>query len=437
MLATPLKGRGLQDCLPPSPRRETVPLKAVCLSSIPGGTPLKHLAKFQAASVPAVGEAVLACQMGLERDTQRGDVFQSTLLSRRGTCDEGFLDISKIEPAFGDGLGQPTFHPTEEAMTKKALLKRKACDPLSLESPAKSSLRMDSRTALAGQQNRLLGRELLDTQSTTDFILTPTRHLEFLERRDKKNAAGSTQQEGLFKKPLTKARAHSSSHQAKQNGPISAAARLPIVTSDPAAEQRSPHDGEDSSTTCSQDSAFHLEATELENDTFHTYAADVTCGSDALVPPAGLPREERALREGSQQPGQSGRQALVAKHQRLSHDLCDILATPKVRIPRKQRPAGAASKVPSGVPCTDTTYNYAPEEVQQRILLSDWRIKVLNDTAIFLEGKRRQVPRCLFSCVYMLPFSCGTARMALSVGGFPIILLEAFAHGSFLVLLVP
>lgn len=206
MISTPLKGWGLSNGVLSSPSREATPLKAVCLSSIPRGTPLKHLAKFQATSASAVREPALFCQTGLEKDTQRRNVLQSTLLSTRGTRDEGSFDISEIQPGFGDGLGQLAFHPKEEAMAKKALLKRKACEPLPLESPAKATPWMEGRAALANQQNRLLGRELLDTQSTADFILTPARHMDLLERRARKAAAGSPQKEGQFKKPLRDAR---------------------------------------------------------------------------------------------------------------------------------------------------------------------------------------------------------------------------------------
>ncbi|XP_060117346.1 uncharacterized protein LOC132588902 [Heteronotia binoei] len=434
MIATPLKNPGVSDCLRSSPRREPARLKSVCLDSIPRGTPLKHLAKFQAVSVSAVREAALSCPMGLGEDRQKRDVFQSTVLST-ATCAKGFPDISEIKPVFGDELGQLAFRPKEGAMLKKALLKRKACEPLPLGSPAKSSPRTEPRMVLANRQNQLPGRELGDTQSTTDFILTPDRHLNLLERRDKKNGAGSMQEEGPFKKPLGVARvsqpvglarnrtwslaavdplvlesphkffsrmkqmaaprpqqqgssgqAYSSPHQTKQNGPNSAAVKPPVTV-----EQLNNHHEEDPEATCSQDDAFLLEAAELEDDTFNVDATDVTYGPDTHSPLAGRPQEERALQEGSQEPGQNGGQESMAEPQSPSQDFYDILATPKIHIPRKRKPAGADSKAPLGVPRVDTTYNHTPEEVQQRILLSEWRIRVLNDTAVFLEGKRREM----------------------------------------------
>lgn len=111
-------------------------------------------------------------------------------------------------------------------------------------------------------------------------------------------------------------------------------------------------------TTCAQDDTFLLEATELKNDSFSPYAVDVTYAPDAPAPPAGLPQAERAVQE-----GQIGGQALVAEHQRPSEDLHDVFATPKVRIPRKQKPAGAAPKEPLGIPRMDTVYSQSPEEV--------------------------------------------------------------------------
>lgn len=201
MTATPLKGRGLPERLLSPPRREVMPFRGVCLNSIPNGTPLKELAKFQAAARSAV-----SCQRGLDKDTHGRNVFQSTSLSTPGTHDEGLTDISDIKPDFGDGLEQLAFHPKEEVSILKALLNRKARKPLPHVSPAKSCPVMESRTALASQQNRLLEREFLDSQSTTDFILTPARQLNLLQSRGKKPTAESLQEEGPFKKPLEKAR---------------------------------------------------------------------------------------------------------------------------------------------------------------------------------------------------------------------------------------
>nr|XP_056707059.1 mis18-binding protein 1 [Euleptes europaea] len=366
-----------------------MPLKAVFLNSIPGDTPLKHLAKFRAASTPAGREAAPSCQAGLENDAHRRNIFQSTLLPTGGSCKEGFLNITAIKPVSGGGSGWLAVHPKEEAVTKKVLLKRKACEPLSLESPAKSSSRTPLRAAIAHQQKQLTGRQLSDTQSTADFIVSPTRHLNPLERQDKKIMAVSAPKEDLFKKPLGEPRAHSSPYQAKQNGPLSAPAKQPVTTSYAAEEQLNDLSEGYPNTTCGQDDAFLLEVTELENDTFNANAADVTCGPDPHMPLARLPQEEKALPECNQKPGQSGVPVLEAEHQRASQDLRDILATPKVHIPRKQKPADATFKVPSSVPCRDTAYGNTPEEVQQQIVLSHWRLKVLNDTKVILEGKRR------------------------------------------------
>ncbi|XP_054827689.1 mis18-binding protein 1 [Eublepharis macularius] len=432
MIATPLKGRGLSDYS--SPRREAMPLKAILLSAIPGGTPLKHLAKFQEASVSAVREAALSYQTGLEKDTHTRNVFQSTLIPS-GTHDEGFPNFSAIKPVSGGALGQPACHPKEEAKTKKVLLKRKACEPLSVELPAKSSPRIESKMVLASQENQPPERKLLDMQSTTDFILTPDRYLNPLGKQNKKIIAGNTPKEGLFKEPLGKAKVsqpvhfatnktlnlaaadswvsespqkffsrmkqkveekplqqvHSSSQQTKQNGLPLAAVTQPVAASDSTAKQlNDPHE-EDPNATYSQDEAFLLEATELENDTFITNTMEMDICPETNVAPARFPQEKRALPECNQKPGPSEQQVLLAGLQRPSQELCDILATPKVHIPRKRKPAGATSKVPLGDPGMDTNYNNTHEKVQQRIFLSDWRIKVLGDAAVCLEGKRRDM----------------------------------------------
>ncbi|XP_061468626.1 mis18-binding protein 1 isoform X3 [Rhineura floridana] len=452
MIAVPLKDRGISVSPLPSHGRGEISLKAVLLSNIPGGTPLKDLVKFQvncvsasAAKKATLPSVVLSHQkVCLEKDVKGENIFQSTLIGDGSRAKE-FLDLSEIKPASKDGLKPLSSCLKQEALprTGNATLKRKACEPLSLESPAKVFTRMKTRTALAKQQNEPLEKKVLDTTSTTDYILTPDRHLGPLGRRDKKSIAEDDKpKERPAEEPLREAKEEQVPSHIAKNKNVCSAVTGPLVLESPhkffsrvkqkmqqklletdvASYQPKPSlppspavkqsltspsspkqlnnlNGECLNTTVNQDDVFLVEPVELDNETFNMEANATDMSYDLVKPgehleemePGRFSEEGRALHQSSQKPTQSGQQELKSGSQRASQHLCDIIfATPKVHIPRKQKPAGANSKVPLGTPCTDTTHVDANEE--QIICLSGWRIKVINNnTAVCLEGKRRDM----------------------------------------------
>lgn len=192
MVATPLKEQRISNFSLPSHRRGEMLLKSVFLSSIPGGTPIKDFLKFQGCSVSSVKEAALPlmvrpCQkLCLERENKREKIFQSTLIAD-GPPAKKFFNLSEIKPSPPEELDPlSSLKNGEFPLTRNALLKRKACEQLPLESPAKIFSRMKTRAALAKQENKPLERKLVDTNSTTDYILTPERHQTLLGRDNHK-----------------------------------------------------------------------------------------------------------------------------------------------------------------------------------------------------------------------------------------------------------
>ncbi|XP_066486419.1 mis18-binding protein 1 [Tiliqua scincoides] len=417
-----------------------MPLRSVFLSNIPGGTPVKDFVKFQGHSVSSVKEAefpsmVLACQkVCLERDNKRENIFQSTLITGDTHAKKSF-NVSEIKPACEEEL-EPLSSLKNEALplTRNGLLKRKACEPLSLESPAKIFSRMKIKATLAKQENKLLERKLLDTNSSTDYILTPERHPALLGRHN------NMQKEWPAEKPLEEAengrvpnyiatnknvhltatgpmvlesphkffsrmkqkvqqkplQTDSSSYQIMESLPSSAETK-PSLTALDSEEQLNHLDEECANSVVSQDDAFIVEPAELDNDTFNIAVDDTGVSFSPAksrepmeqVAPGQLPQEGKALYQCNQKPGQRGQQGLEIGPQRLSQHLCDIVfATPKVHIPRKQNPTGTNSKVPLKISRAATGNN----EEQQQICLSGWRIKVINNnTGVCVEGIRRDM----------------------------------------------
>uniref|UniRef100_A0A670XUU7 SANTA domain-containing protein n=1 Tax=Pseudonaja textilis TaxID=8673 RepID=A0A670XUU7_PSETE len=130
-------------------------LKAVSLHNIPSGTPLKDFVKFQmnrtldSAKIPP--SMVLTCQnVCSDQETKGINVFQSTVISGN----------------------------------KSAVQKRKACRPLSVESPAKIFLRMKQTAALVKEKHKPPEAMLLDPKYTTDYIPSE-RQPAFLQRPEK------------------------------------------------------------------------------------------------------------------------------------------------------------------------------------------------------------------------------------------------------------
>lgn len=164
-------------------------LKAVSLHNIPGGTPLKDFVKFQvnctldSAKIPP--SMVLTCQNVCSGQETKGiNVFQSTLISRNMHTQE-FFDISEIKASSEGILGMISSCQKTKPLTRSAVQKRKACEPLFLESPAKIFSRMKQRAALVKEKNKPPEAKLLDPKCTIDYILTPERQPAFLQRSEK------------------------------------------------------------------------------------------------------------------------------------------------------------------------------------------------------------------------------------------------------------
>lgn len=160
--------------------------KAVSLHNIPGGTPLKDFVKFQvnctldSAKIPP--SMVLTCQNVCSGQETKGiNVFQSTLMSGSIHRQE-FFDLSEIK-ASEEILGMISCQKTKPL--RSAVQKRKACEPLSLESPAKIFSRMKQRASLVKEKNKPPEAKLLDPKCTIDYILTPERQPAFLQRSEK------------------------------------------------------------------------------------------------------------------------------------------------------------------------------------------------------------------------------------------------------------
>ncbi|KAH0620201.1 hypothetical protein JD844_020215 [Phrynosoma platyrhinos] len=382
-----------------------MPLKAISLSLIPGGTPLKDLVKFQADGTcgSSAKEAIFPSvvldhkNVCLEKEAERGNIFQSTLIAG-GSCDKDFIDLSAIKPV-AEGLGPPV---------QNTFLKRKACDQSPLESPAKIFLRMKTRAALkAKEQNKPLERKLLDTNSTADYILTPERFPSLIGVN--RNICGPVAGSQVFESPhkffsrvkqklqqKLVQRVDAPVCQTRQNDPPSAALKPPSATSNSAPQLN----GGCIHAAVSQDDTFIVEPADPGCETFSLAVDAMDMSRNPTKPaepleeaaPGRLPREGRAAQLSSEKFGLRGQPALGMGPQMPSQQLCDIIfGTPKVHIPRKQKTGGAVCKPPLDTPYADKAIDGNKVE-QQMIHISGWRIKVINNnTAVCLEGKRRQV----------------------------------------------
>ncbi|XP_042301708.1 mis18-binding protein 1 isoform X2 [Sceloporus undulatus] len=421
--------------------------KAIPLSLIPGGTPLKDLVKYQvdgtcgSSAKQTIFPAVVLDHKNvcLEKEIKKGNIFQSTLIAG-GSCDKEFIDLSEIKPV-AEGSAPPLSCVNQEAvpLRQNSFLKRKAGEQMPFESPAKIFLRMKARTALKAQE-----RKLLDTNSTADYILTPERCSDRLGRQGKiPKAEDDKPKEDLAEKPLGEpqvgkvssigvnrntcgpvagSQAFKSPHrffsrvkqklrqklvqrvdapvcQTKQNDPPSAALKPPSVTSN-LAPQLNDLNGECINAPVSQDDTFIVEPVDPGCETFNLTVdvMDMSCGpikpAQPLeeVAPRRLSQERRAAHLSSEKFGPGGQPVLGLGSQMPSQHLCDIIfGTPKVHIPRKQKTGGTACKPPMATPYADKASDGNKVE-QQRIHISEWRIKVINNnTAVCLEGKRRDM----------------------------------------------
>ncbi|XP_063146658.1 mis18-binding protein 1 [Candoia aspera] len=403
-------------------------LKAVSLHNIPGGTPLKDFVKFQvnctSDSAEILPSVVLACQKICSgKEIKRINVFQSTLISGDMHSKE-FLDFSEIKPPSEGALGLVSSCQKQKTMplTRSAFLKRKACEPLSLESPAKIFSRMKKRAVLVKEKNNPLETKLLDSKSTTDYILTPERHRAFLQRPEKIPIVEDKPETKLDEDFLEESNVETvsvanptavnknlctaitsppvlespnkffSRVKQKLQENLLQKAKQPLITSSPT-KKLTTFNEECLSTTACQDEEFIVEPAELVNETFNIMPNPLIVSDGPVKSREFLkegasgkcPQERGVVHPSNKNYGQKGGENLGAWPQKSSQHLCDIIfATPKVHIPRKQR---HASKVPLDEPDTGTN-----EKEKQVIRISRWRIKVINNnTAVCLEGKRRDM----------------------------------------------
>ncbi|KAJ7345346.1 hypothetical protein JRQ81_001296 [Phrynocephalus forsythii] len=441
--------------------------RAVPLSHIPGGTPLKDLAKFLAAdkagpattttkeeeeeesTVLPSPAAPASKHLSLGKEAERREIIlQSTLVAGGGgrgiIRPEGLLDFSEIKPASEEPRPPPTpskVKPEESPLTRSAFLKRKACEPLPLESPAKIFFRMKTRAALARQQQqkmRPLENKLIALKSTTDYILTPERHQVFLEGQTLGAEGGGTktapdqqplgkghQEEtgsGLAARgknvccAVTRSQVVESPHkffsrikqklqqkglqrgdppgdQAKQSAPPAAAKPSPLLPNPPKPPKALSAEHPD--TTVHQDSEFLVEPVEPGKETFTVLDGTKANGDPLKVEGVASTRPSQdgdSLLPSKQTAGPRGPPGFGDEPPSASQHLCDIIfATPKVHIPRKARRGGGGGGGAHPEEPLEGTGAEAHKE-KPAICIHGWRIRVIqNNSAVCLEGKRRDM----------------------------------------------
>lgn len=209
MIATPLKNTGISKSQIPSSRRGGMPLQAIFMSNIPSGTltPLKDLVTIQNAGIntSATKEAVLPSVLRDFKENhareggtakKREGIFQSTLITD-GTYVKEFLDVSEIRPD-SDPIAVQVARSKQKTkdflpLKDKNVLKRKACDPLIQESPAKFFQRMKAKASHEKQHQMPSKKKLLETDYSRDLILTPTNPV-YQGQQDKKSSDEENQQ---------------------------------------------------------------------------------------------------------------------------------------------------------------------------------------------------------------------------------------------------
>lgn len=164
-------------------------LKAVSLQNIPGGTPLKDFVNFWVNctldSSKISPSMVLNCQNVCSGKEIEGiNVFQSTLMSCNMHTKE-FFDISEIKASSEGILELISSCQKTRPLTRSVIQKRKACESLPFESPAKIFSRMKQKAALAKEKHKPPEAKLLDSRCTTDYTLTPERLPALLQRSEK------------------------------------------------------------------------------------------------------------------------------------------------------------------------------------------------------------------------------------------------------------
>ncbi|XP_058019130.1 mis18-binding protein 1 isoform X2 [Ahaetulla prasina] len=399
-------------------------LKGVPLHNIPGGTPLKDFVKFQmncildSAKIPP--SMVHTCQNVCSG--QGANVFQSTLMSG-GMHRQEFFDLSEIKSPSEGILGMISSCQKTKPLTRSAVQKRKACEPVSLESPAKIFLRMKQKAALIKEKNKPPEAKLLDPKCTIDYILTPEKQPAFLQRSEKIPIVEDKQKTKLDEDFLEESNVKTVSvtdftevnkniYSISPSFPESPnkffsrvkqrlqkdwlqKAKQPLITSCPT-KNFNYFNEEYLSTTVSQKEKIIVEPAELASETFTIISNPVIVSNDHVKSKeflkeraSGKLLQEKAVVTPSKNIyGQKAGENLCVSPQKPSQHLCDIIfATPKAHIPRKRQPV---TKVLLDEPDTGTNEKFSKEK--EIICMSEWGIRVINDnTAVCLEGIRRDM----------------------------------------------
>ncbi|XP_067410818.1 mis18-binding protein 1 isoform X2 [Emydura macquarii macquarii] len=464
MIATPLKNTGVSKSYSPSSRRGGMPLQAIFMSNVPSGTltPLKDLVTIQNAGITtsATKEAVLPSVLRDFKENhareggtakKREGIFQSTLITD-GTYVKEFLDVSEIRPDSDPVAVQvaPSKQKTQDflPLKDKNVLKRKACDPLIQESPAKFFQRMKAKASHEKQHQMPSKKKLLETNYSRDLILTPTNPV-YQGQQDKKSSDEENQQRAgevpdrqiqpgkapycikvvqnknvnslavgtsvsespqkfflRMKQNMQKQQKDpASSNQIKQSIPSSTIMNKPLIKSD-FVKQDSNFNGEYTvnNTDNSQDDVFLVEPIDADDEMSQNTVigtVNANCdhsktqlteryGSEETIN-ASPHREGRLLQESPQKTAQGIKAISEMDSQRPTQCLCNIMfSSPMVHIPRKQKPKGDDYKALSSTSHIDTNDGNANK--QPKICLNEWRIKVINNnTAVCVEGKRRDM----------------------------------------------
>ncbi|XP_032625568.1 mis18-binding protein 1 [Chelonoidis abingdonii] len=464
MIITPLKNTRISKSHISSSRRGDMPLQAILMSNIPSGTitPLKDLVKFQDAGLTtsATKETVLPSALrdfkenharGAGTSKKREGIFQSTLITD-GTYVKEFLDLSEIKPD-SDTVAVPFPSCQQQQilpLKDKNLLKRKACDPLTHESPAKIFQRMKAKASHEKQHQMPSKGTLLGTDYNSNLILTPATKLVHQGTQDKKSSDEENQQRAgkvpdrqiqpgkalhctkivrnqnvdslaldtlvsespqkfflrIKQKVQKQQKDPALSNQIKQSI-SSTIMNKPLIKSD-FAKPVSNFNGECTvnNTSNSQDDVFLVEPIDADDemsqntmiDTVNTNADPSKTGArlaerygSGETIYASTHREGRLLRERTWKTAQGVEKKSETDLQRPTQCFCSIMfSSPKVHIPRKQKPKEGDCKAPSSTSHIDK--NDGNENKQSKICLSEWRIKVINNnTAVCIEGKRRDM----------------------------------------------
>ncbi|KAM6254420.1 mis18-binding protein 1 [Spheniscus humboldti] len=418
----------------PARRWGGLPFRSVSLNSIPAGTltPLKELLRCQGTLKVAPAAAEPAGR-GESRagGPAAGGVFQSTLLAGSAGGEE-LLDVSEIRAGPSPG--------------PERRLKRRACEPPAHESPAKIFQRMKAKALRQKQDAGLPAGKAPQRSCGSDLILTPTLNPVEQGRRHNKPVAAEGRQrpaevpggciqpeQELFctripenrttkalaidplvlespqkfflrvKQKLQQQRKDPTPSNPIRQIPPSTTAEKPLVKS-AFAEQLRNDPTEYVATDKDDQDNFLVESMDADDEmSQNTVTSSVNLNSapfkngDQLEERWGNGeakrtelQDRRELEPSNKQAAHGVEKMLEANSQQPSQCLCSImLSSPKVHIPRKQKPKEGC-KIPSDKPHTDQVAGKADKE--KNVCLTSWRIKVMDgNTAICVEGKRKDM----------------------------------------------